>query len=444
MIENTNFLFRTQKSFAKKNTRFWSYDFHKLTVEMWNRTESSFCLISNLQRFFNLFLFSFLYCRCAFEQCFEDIEHITKSQWILVGPNWNGLATNWAAKRPNCWLCTGMPNTDHPSWRWSKWVSFSPFSHYPFPSCLLAFCRVYSTAFFFLCLNRFINDYSNFPADYAEVSTFSKAPSECSGTRSPAPYATTTLVGNSRLITVKNVNNQNMYFASDLYTPQTRYVHSESYFNPKEKINITENRLGCNTFNPNHHGALVGSGNGGGGRAGTHTAFSSIRKNRLKLLRNPHFRLGLGMDGGSNKHCGSGDSLNDSNGNLPTANGHGQEQLYVKIGEMNPASSEYDYSGMRWTQQPDQQYQQRQMHHDQQQQQQQSSPSYQSNQCMQQQQQHQHQQQLSTSSGQSSQSIYENHHRQNSASDKDMIYAPSSSNRSIISYMSSNKRFDEV
>lgn len=226
-----------------------------------------------------------------------------------------------------------------------------------------------------------------------------------------------------------------MYFASDLYSPQTRYVHSESYFNPKEKINITENRLGCNTFNPNHHGAMVGSNNAGT-RTGTHTAFSSIRKNRLKLLRNPHFRIGLGMDGGSNKHSGgSADSLNDSNGNLPMANGQ-QEQLYVKIGEMNPATSDYDYSGMRWThqQQSEQQYQQRQMHHDQQQ----PSPSCQSNQCMQQQ-----QQQLSNSSGQSSQSIYENHHRQNS-SDKDMIYAPSSGNRSIISYMSSNKRFDEV
>lgn len=214
-----------------------------------------------------------------------------------------------------------------------------------------------------------------------------------------------------------------MYFASDLYNPQNRYVHSESYFNPKEKINITENRLGCNTFNPNQVTAMA-----------SHTPFGTIRKNRLKLLRNhPNFRIGLG-DGKFH-----GDS-NDTNGNLTNSNGNGQqEQLYVKIGEMNPTSSEYDYSGMRWAQQPDQ-YQQRPMHHDHQQSQPMQS---QSPQLPQQQQQHQHQQQLSNSSGSghSNQSIYENHHRQNS--DKDMIYAPSG-NRSIMSYMSSNKRFDEV
>lgn len=270
----------------------------------------------------------------------------------------------------------------------------------------LFFC----VCFFSLSLSyRFINDYSNFPADYAEVSTFSKAPSECSGTRSPAPYATTTLVGNSRLITVKNVNNQNMYFASDLYNPQNRYVHSESYFNPKEKINITENRLGCNTFNPNH--AMSGQ------------PFGTIRKNRLKLLRNPNFRIGL-SDGKLN-------DSNGSNGNLTNSNGNGQqEQLYVKIGEMNPASSEYDYSGMRWgNQQPvADTYHQRSMHYDQ-------------THAMQHQQQQQHQQPPQSNSSSSNQSIYENHHRQNS--DKDMIYAPSA-NRSIISYMSSNKRFDEV
>lgn len=279
--------------------------------------------------------------------------------------------------------------------------------------CVLIFLFCFFFPDFFSSY-RFINDYSNFPADYAEVSTFSKAPSECSGTRSPAPYATTTLVGNSRLITVKNVNNQNMYFASDLYNPQNRYVHSESYFNPKEKINITENRLGCNTFNPNHVTAMA-----------SNTPFGTIRKNRLKLLRNPHFRIGQ-SDGKLN-------DSNDSNGNLTNSNANGQqEQLYVKIGEMNPTSSEYDYSGIRWATQQQQQHQQSidQYHHQRPMQQ----HYEQSSQAMQ-------QQTPQSNNGSSNQSIYENHHRQNS--DKDMIYAPSA-NRSIISYMSSNKRFDEV
>lgn len=257
--------------------------------------------------------------------------------------------------------------------------------------------------------NRFINDYSNFPADYAEVSTFSKPPSECSGTRSPAPYATTTLVGNTRLITVKNANNQNIYFSSDLYHPQAnRYVHSESYFNPKEKINITENRLGCNTFNPNHVTAMS-----------SHTPFGTIRKNRLKLLRNPNFRIGFN-DGKSNTSI---NDINDSNGNLNQQ----QEQLYVKIGEMNPTSNDIDYNEMHWTHQQNK-YQQRQP---------QSQHELDSNvQPTQLQSSQQQQQPLPTNH-----SIYENHHHR--PNDKDMIYAPSG-NRSIINYMSSNKRFDDV
>lgn len=211
-----------------------------------------------------------------------------------------------------------------------------------------------------------------------------------------------------------------MYFASDLYQPNgNRYVHSESYFNPKEKINITENRLGCNTFNPNHVAAMS-----------SHTPFGTIRKNRLKLLRNPNFRIGFG-DGKSNM------DLDDTNGNITNSNDRPQEQLYVKIGEMNGSTNEIDYNGMQWAHQTEK-YQQRlpQMHHEHESQQ----IQLQSNQ--QQQHQHQHQQQQ-PNRAYSNQSIYENHHRQNN-SDKDMIYAPSA-NRSIISnYMSSNKRFDDV
>lgn len=220
--------------------------------------------------------------------------------------------------------------------------------------------------------DRFVGDYSNFPADYAEVSTFSKPPSECSGTRSPAPYATTTLVGNTRLINLKNATNQNMYFTSDLYPQANRCVYSESYFNPTEKINITENRLGCNTLNPNV--------------TMPHSAFGTIRKNRLKLLRNPQFRISFG----ENKNgCASSPNVSATENQS-----YQQEQLYVKVGETNPPSVD-EQRGMHWMQ---------------------------------------------MSANSSHNSIYENH-RQNV--DKDVIYAPSG-NRSMISCMSSNKRFDDV
>lgn len=214
-----------------------------------------------------------------------------------------------------------------------------------------------------------------------------------------------------------------MYFASDLYNPQNRYVHSESYFNPKEKINITENRLGCNTFNPNHHASAMAS----------NTPFGTIRKNRLRLLRNPHFRIGHS----DNK---LNDDTNDSNGNSTNSNANGQqEQLYVKIGEMNPASSEYDYSGMRWTQQHQEQQQQQQL---QEQQQQQSDQYHQRPMYHDHSQPPMQSQSAQQNNAQSNQSIYENHHRQNS--DKDMIYAPSANRNIISNYITSNKRFDEV
>lgn len=224
--------------------------------------------------------------------------------------------------------------------------------------------------FFYHSFIRFIGDYSNFPADYAEVSTFSKPPSECSGTRSPAPYATTTLVGSTRLINYKNANNQNTYFTSDLYPQSSRCVYSESYFNPKEKINITENRLGCNTFNPSV--------------SMPHPAFGTIRKNRLKLLRNPQFRISFG-DGKNNN--------NDAH-SVSSVNNRQQEQLYVKVGETNPPSTD-EYNNTNWT--PQQQ-------------------------------------------AHSNHSIYENHRQY---TDKNMIYGPSG-NRSVISCLSINKHFDDV
>lgn len=299
----------------------------------------------------------------------------------------------------------------------------------------------------YLSTRRFIADYTTYPADYAEVSTFSKPPSECnSGSRSPAPYATTTLVGNSRLINYKN-NNHNMYFTSDLYPAAVpaaatgangnaiaanRYVYSESYYNPKEKINITENRLGNNTFNP--------------GMSMPHTPFGTIRKNRFKLLRNPQFRISFGDNAKGNTtsrddvtNAGDNASMPQQqhhlhhqigDANMPADHG---EQLYVKVGETHPPNSnEYN----NWA--AGHQHHHHHLHHhtmqlakvhgQHQQQQQASSASY---------------PHLQHANSSSQSSIYQNHHHRSNDSDKDMIYAPSG-NRSVISYMSANSRFDDV
>lgn len=195
-----------------------------------------------------------------------------------------------------------------------------------------------------------------------------------------------------------------MYFTSDIYHPQAnRSVYSESYFNPKEKINITENRLGCNTFNPTLS-------------ATSHTPFGTIKKNRLKLLRNPNFRISFGDGKGNN---------NQEHDIDPNQQLGQQEQLYVKIGETNPSTAG-SYTNINWMQQHQYQYDDE----------------------IQQQQQHQDQQQYETQAEQTqlqhnqhtNHIIYQNH-RQNK--DKDIIYAPSD-NRNIINYINSNKRYDDV
>ncbi|XP_058122733.1 roundabout homolog 2-like [Anopheles ziemanni] len=133
-------------------------------------------------------------------------------------------------------------------------------------------------------------EYSDYPGDYAEVSSFNplphgvlnpgapleRAPSEYSsaGAQSPAPYATTTLIGNSRFITAPggSAGNDslhellppsaaseacNLYYNAETYScapiarapsdtgsvDYGRNVYSESYFSPNEKINIIENKL---------------------------------------------------------------------------------------------------------------------------------------------------------------------------------------------------------
>ncbi|XP_037047604.1 protein sax-3 [Bradysia coprophila] len=229
-------------------------------------------------------------------------------------------------------------------------------------------------------------DYSNYPADYAEVSTFRKTPSECSGNRSPAPYATTTLVGGTRLTNFRHNSHHNMYFSNELYPQTNRGVYSESYFNPKDKVNITENKLvnHCNTYN-----ASVSV---------PQTPIGTIRPNRLKLSRMPNFRISFGD--GINQQQQQQQQLSH-NHNLQQQQQQPQtteqqEQLYVKVGETNPPSEVY----VNWSQ--------NQNHRS------------------------QHQQQPNR---------YHEKHRKDI--DKEMIYAPSG-NRSIISYVSANNRFDDV
>ncbi|XP_065081068.1 roundabout homolog 2-like [Ochlerotatus camptorhynchus] len=288
--------------------------------------------------------------------------------------------------------------------------------------------------------NRYVGiDYNEYPSDYAEVSSFqpnvpnsntllgdngSKAPSEYSGTRSPAPYATTTLIGNSRFITTSSPSGANtldnlhhqqsaygsMYYNTDSY-PVTgssngnsengglllgnggagsgnygRNVYSESYFNPGEKINITENKLASLNNNssvsavsgnggyqlvPNHSGSSASSSSssaGGGGRSEMtkifhpslsvpHTPFGTIRKNRLKLARPPINNLRINF-GAAASSTGSGDAGNEYGNQhhhqqqqqqqqqqnhkkkMSSLNNLGtKEQLYIKIGETNPSNN---------------------------------------------------------------------------------------------------------
>lgn len=147
-----------------------------------------------------------------------------------------------------------------------------------------------------------MGDYSDYPADYAEVSSFKRTPSEYSGTRSPAPYATTTLIGSSKLVTntgtkfvfcpsavvpgnqIDNSSNNNNY--------GNRNVYSESYFNPNDKA--IESRM-INTMAPNHFGNQNA------------IKLEPIKRNRINYARQ-----------GNNTFQ------------------HPQQQLYVKVGEIVP------------------------------------------------------------------------------------------------------------
>lgn len=196
---------------------------------------------------------------------------------------------------------------------------------------------------------RFMNtDYSQYqPSDYAEVSSFHKSPSECSGSQSPHPYATTTLLSNSRITNFRFNNSPNMYYTNELYpngrmgAPATngegdnysRNVYSESYYNPQEKISITENKLAGRFYNNNnHHQQQLQPSS----VSVPHTPIGTIRRSRLKFGRPAHHN----SHQPHNFHTSFGDGVNDGSQpqqhyqNNGEANGpNQQEQLYIKIGE---------------------------------------------------------------------------------------------------------------
>ncbi|XP_061510515.1 roundabout homolog 2 isoform X1 [Anopheles gambiae] len=277
-------------------------------------------------------------------------------------------------------------------------------------------------------------EYTDYPSDYAEVSSFnpptsdgmnhlsaqlngSRAPSEYSsgGTRSPAPYATTTLIGNVRFITAPGSVTGNdshlhhllpsaaaasqMYYNGDSYSggsmtrtssdhESTGYVRnacSESYFNPNEKINITENKLASHTMSmlaasgnasagggyhhlvPSQNGssngqssaassacsASSGSSNSSNGNDGVRTNDSTppmsnktqgtrvprngSSSNRFKLSRTPivsSLRSALKQESTSGEHANQPALHQEQRKKMSSLNNLGQkQQLYIKVGE---------------------------------------------------------------------------------------------------------------
>lgn len=157
--------------------------------------------------------------------------------------------------------------------------------------------------------------YSEGPAEYAEVSS-----TLCrSAQPSPSPYATATLVGNSKIISNEIQRFNNMFYATDIYPPNTavqqnlnnnnshynRSIHSESYCNSNNsnKMNIVENRM-ANTMMFNHH----------------HDDGSN-KRNRLRLPKPQNFRINLGSQG---------------------------EQLYVKVGDLKEQPLQPQVQSYTW------------------------------------------------------------------------------------------------
>lgn len=161
-----------------------------------------------------------------------------------------------------------------------------------------------------------MGEYTDYPADYAEVSTFQ------SGQQSPAPYATTTLIGSSKL-GANDARRFNMFYTTEAYPPNpaaaagsampnqsnyNRSVHSESYcnrHNNSNKVNIVENRM-ANTMVPNMFNHQQQQQQQQQLQAGA--KIGTNKRNRLKLMRPQNFRINFGSQG---------------------------EQLYVKVGDLN-------------------------------------------------------------------------------------------------------------
>lgn len=162
--------------------------------------------------------------------------------------------------------------------------------------------------------------YSEGPAEYAEVTSSCR-----SAQHSPSPYATATLIGNSKIIT-SDPHRYNMFYTTDIYPPSAhnasdavpncnnnnynRSIHSESYCNPNgnnNKVNIVENRM-ANTMMPNmfnqqqHNGVKSGSN----------------KRNRLKLMKPQNFRINFGGSQGDQLYVKVGDmSAPDQGQNIP-------------------------------------------------------------------------------------------------------------------------------
>jgi roundabout, axon guidance receptor 2 len=267
-----------------------------------------------------------------------------------------------------------------------------------------------------------MGDYGiDYPADYAEVSSFRKTPSEYSGTRSPAPYATTSIIGSTRIL--HNSTQNHIHFPNEHYPlanrpTYCRNVYSESYYNPKEKIHITENQLAA-------HDNLLALPQAPILKT-TPTSSSTSRKNRLKLkpLQNIHIGVGLNTDNYNNSTSpnilqqalsSTSSTSSTTTASMPTTtslkNNHhhqqqhqpSEEQFYIKVGETNNPTNGNDI--MKWNTS---------------------------------QQQHQLQQE--------DENDYDNNmyvHNNQDCRDKNVIYAPSG-NRSLISYRSPKDYSDNV
>jgi hypothetical protein len=149
-----------------------------------------------------------------------------------------------------------------------------------------------------------MGEYTDYGAEYAEGGGYAEVSSTFrSGQQSPAPYATTTLIGSSKLGMANDAQRYNMFYKTDIY-PQmatvngnyNRSLHSESYANSNNdsnKVNIVENRMATTMMlNQQRH----------------HPSAGGNKRNRLKLMKPQNIR------------------------NYFTNQG---EQLYVKVGEIN-------------------------------------------------------------------------------------------------------------